>query len=509
MKRLSGRSGRLIACTLVSATLAAGTTAAQSFHLYWDTKPFSLDRIKAKLNGPSVLLSHELGASPFTGVARYEGPVPCTAVFIETTTRVTKPLLAPAYVLTAAHCVASLDPNEVLIDRPAGGRGRVVFNDFFDSPHRRVAVRVARIAYLTMKGQDLAVLELEATHADLRVQLIRPWPVSLVTRVAVGDPIAVVSAPRRSEPSEDYLRLARCRVEGVARVVVNGSNYVYDAAFNQCRDVLASSAGSPVISFAGRVIGTISATTTGAPSESACASGHPCNATLEKEQKPDTSYVTSVAGVTDCFDVLGRFNLTEPGCRLDPGTQVQATPSIGAVNPHVRQTWQVTVNGPHPFYRYAIINPAVDDCRTTRAYSGALSVKAGGLIDAMLPPVDGFAFLCVWGQANEADTPDRLLNPTVLVARVDTKPPHIPAQVTIDDVDVAWRVTFRTVPDEVSFQMFKIGNPQTVSCQDPAGYEMAPESVIGLPKASGPYLICAIPYDAALNAGRLFERRVS
>jgi hypothetical protein len=37
MKRLSGRGGRLIACTLVSATLAAGTTAAQSFDLYWNT----------------------------------------------------------------------------------------------------------------------------------------------------------------------------------------------------------------------------------------------------------------------------------------------------------------------------------------------------------------------------------------------------------------------------------------------------------------------------------------
>jgi hypothetical protein len=147
---------RSIACTLVSATLAAATAAAQSFDLFWDTKPFSLDRVKAKVNGPSVPLPHELGASPFTGVARYEGLATCTAVFVETTARVNKPLRAPAYVLTAGHCVASLGPDEVLIDR--AGDGRVVFNYFFDSPHRQVAIRVARVAYATnTKGRDLAV----------------------------------------------------------------------------------------------------------------------------------------------------------------------------------------------------------------------------------------------------------------------------------------------------------------------------------------------------------------
>ena len=305
MARLSSRCSRSIAWTLVSATLAAGTAAAQSFDLFWDTKPFSLDRVKAKVNGPSVPLPHELGASPFTGVARYEGLATCTAVFVDTTARVNKPLLAPAYVLTAGHCVASLGPNEVLIDRAADGR--VVFNYFFDSPHRQLPVRVVRVAYATMKGRDLAVLELDALHGDLRRQLIRPLPVSLYSRVTVGDPIVVVSVPRRSSPSEDYLRLAKCRIEGVGRVEVEGSSQPYDAPFNKCRDVLASSAGSPVISFAGRVIGTVGTTIIG-------------------DSPPDTSYFSPVAGVTDCFDALGRFSVTEPGCQLDPGTPVQPTP---------------------------------------------------------------------------------------------------------------------------------------------------------------------------------------
>jgi hypothetical protein len=35
------------------------------------------------------------------------------------------------------------------------------------------------------------------------------------------------------------------------------------------------------------------------------------------------------------------------------------------------------------------------------------------------------------------------------------------------------------------------------------------EPVLGLPKAGGPYRLCAIPYDAAQNPGSIFSRVLS
>ena len=504
-----GRRARSVAaCTALVGSLATGATARQAVPVYG-----------AVPGGPSVLVSSLNGASPYTGVGRYEGRSTCTSFFLATVPPTEDGRDAPAYALTSGHCAALPGPNEVLIDR--AGVGRVVFNFFADSERWQIPVPVARTSYATAKGRDVAVLELAVSYRDLTGRLVRPWRVATSSQAIVGDPIVIVGAPLRSDPDEAFLRLATCRSEGVAPFVIEHTWHWFDAPFNRCHDITTGSSGSPVLSVLDQqVIGLINTTTSGAPLLTECALDHPCEPVRGgARSRPETNYVTALAGINACFDVRRRFNVNQTGCPLDPGTEPQAMPSyIGAVNPRlasqpigqVPRTWNVTVATSQPFYRYAIASPPFDDCRSTGAYSNALSVTTTPTIDPPLPLAEGFTFLCIVGTATRdgSAATDPRPHATVVVARTDVTPPRIPAQVTIDDAEAAWRVTFDTFGSEVSFHAFKFGRPSETHCQDAVGYRLA-LAPFGLPKANAPYVFCAIPYDAAQNAGRLFERLLS
>ena len=58
----------------------------------------------------------------------------CTAVYINTADIYSdKAVTAPVYVLTNAHCLATQNPNEVVLDRPMKGY-KVIFNYFVEFP---------------------------------------------------------------------------------------------------------------------------------------------------------------------------------------------------------------------------------------------------------------------------------------------------------------------------------------------------------------------------------------
>ena len=222
-----------------------------------------------------------------------------------------------------------------------------------------------------------------------------------------------------------------------------------------------------------------------------------------------------VLGIDRCFDARGAFDVRLRGCPLDPGGEPAAMPSyLGPVNPRLstqpigptHSTWSVTVIGLTEYYRYAIVVPP-DDCRSPTAYGAALRMASTTRIDVPLPASEGFVFLCIVGAAMGEDEGDGLAeHPTVVVARTDLTPPKLPAQISIVETHEAWRARFSTVGQEVAFHVYKAGPPDDIRCDDPAGYQPLYDTVIGLPKAIGPQLLCAIPYDAAQNAGPPFKR---
>ena len=496
------------ACRGIAAVALAAATAAAAAGLIAAETPAH--------GGPSVLLPYLAGASPYSGIGRYEGRATCTAFFLDTGPIPGQGFDAPAYALTAGFCPVLAGSNDVAIG--GAGIGRVVFNFFVDSEHRQLPVSVARIAYATSKGRNIAVLELAASYRELAAQLIRPWIVAPSTPVMIGDPITIVGVPLWPELGESFLRAASCRTDGEAAIVLEHVWHWFDAPFNQCRDILPGSSGSPVISGTTRaVIAIVNTTTIGAEPLTECARGHPCEPFAGGARaRPNTTYATSVVGIDACFDDLRHFDLTQPGCPLDAATEPGATPAyIGPVNPvlatqprgPVRRSWGVTVSTRQPTYRFAIVTPPLDDCRTTQAYSNAISASAMPVIDAPLPVGEAIAFLCIVGTAREgAHGADVRTHPTVVVARTDLMPPRVPARVTITDTDEVWRVRFRTLGEEVAFYAFKAGPPAETRCADAAGYGLALDTLIQLPREVQRYRLCAIPYDAAQNPGALFER---
>jgi hypothetical protein len=273
-----------------------------------------------------------------------------------------------------------------------------------------------------------------------------------------------------------------------------------------------------VISVVGKmVIGLVAGTTLGAPPMTGCAQGHPCEPTAAAVQqtRADTTYVSPLAGIYQCFDERRRFAIGRAGCPLDPGLPLRATPSfIGGINPLLttdplgapRATWNVTVSGAYPFYRYATVRPP-EDCRTA-PYGDVLSTTVTPLIDAALPVSEGFAFLCIAGVTNPDLPAVDGSSAVVVMARVDATAPYLPAQVRVTDDEGAWNVRFATVGDEVAFHTYKYGPAKVTRCHDPAGYLIASQPEITVAKTGTTFTLCAIPYDAAHNAGRVLERKL-
>jgi hypothetical protein len=458
-----------------------------------------------------VLLSNADGQSPYTGIGRYLGRASCTAVFVTMFDEGQGGGNAPAYALTNGHCPEFPGSNEVLLDRlPI--RGQVIFNYFADTTSSQLSVAVTRVVYATMKGQDIAVLELALRHDQLRDRGVEPWPIARM-RPAPDEPIAIIGAPGSS-----FLRLTACRLDGQAPLVIEYIWHWYGFFRNMCLGIQPGSSGSPAISRrTGEMVGLVNTSTSGGrPAFTECVLDHPCEPAVGGESgRLETNYVTPLLGVDACFPG-GRFDVSSAGCTLDPGEQVRVTPNFwGRVNPRLSSVplgrpvthWNVLVSGPFERYRYKVASAGVDDCREPRGYTPPQSMRVRPIIEDALPEREGWHFLCVLGGPDPGTrgATQSAAFPTVVAVRVDSVRPRVPAPLVIEDVGPSWQVRFVTHDPEVSTYAYKSGRPAETRCEDGAGYRLALIPFISLPKSGRPYVFCAIPYDAALNAGRAIE----
>ncbi|MEZ4595919.1 MAG: serine protease [Chloroflexota bacterium] len=193
------------------------------------------------------------------------------------------PAQAPAYALTNGHCVDLFDATSVVRDgQPTPGAGGVAFGVAADgSPVAEASV--ASIRWATMKGTDLAVIELDTTLADLEAKGVVAYPIA--DAVAPGTPVVVVGGPASTDGSDRTLRLGAC-TSGPPKDLFEWRWTWFGFPSSDCADIRAGSSGSPVFDpTTGSVVALVNTTTQGSGDVTDCSMGRPCEVTDEARQR--------------------------------------------------------------------------------------------------------------------------------------------------------------------------------------------------------------------------------
>jgi hypothetical protein len=465
----------------------------------------------------SSLLENADGANgSLRGIARLNGSSTCTGTFILTS----QDRDAWAYLITNGHCAMEWDANKVITDEPVEG-WNATFDYFVDTTEQPITVPVARLAYSTMKSRDVAVLELNASVGELVDKGIRPFQIAESIPDGSFD-LSVIGAPATGIPPQiAYLREERCLASGRADLF----EFIWhfdDTIRTSCQDIYGGSSGSPVFITDAfergdrSIIGLINTTNLGALTP--CYLGAPCEeGTGGTVFRPNTSYVTPVIGLDACFNAAGYFDLATEGCPLDDGRQllVTGTPVQGTQPLLTAQdgtqspaTWNATLSGDLPYYRYKTGRAGEVDCRIDEGYGPPIAMANLNRIDEPLPAEEGSYLLCVLaGESPMVDEtwqiPERA---SVARALVDTTPPTVQPNLSIMPDNMGG---FRVEPifalaELVNFRL-KAGPDTETDCAVEDGYGTYRRFPITIPADQIPARLCIIGSDHAGNEGLPFD----
>lgn len=507
-----------IASMLLAMAIAVPATAAEP------SPPAALGPLPvpdgATSGGPSVPLATAARdvRDAYAGVGLLDYASTCTAVLIRPMGGEV-PEAAPAYALTNGHCVDLFDATTVLRDVPVPAEAApLAFGVASDGgPIAEVPVRTIRWA--TMKGTDLAVIELDAALPDLIAQGLRAYP--LGPAPSDGGSIVVVGGPAPADDGGRALRLASCTA-GPAVDLLERQWTWYGFPSNDCADIRPGSSGSPILDPAtGTLVGLVNTTTQGSEGISDCAIGRPCEMGPDGvASRPDASYGPTTAILDGCFDASWSFTGPGPACALDPGDGIGVEGWTLATNPGAHpitsdmpspSTWAITLvpaSAAQTWMRVAQ-GPAGDiDCHNPAAYGDPMEVPADLLYDPPVPTEDGSHLMCLLGGDGPAasDPWQSPAFPTVLRVDIDRTPPIGPIELSVRDEPEAWAVEPTYRPPELSLFEWKWGPPETTDCADPADYAIYRRFPAELPHADAPTRLCVIGYDDASNASEPLDR---
>ena len=108
-------------------------------------------------------------------IGQFEGPMTCTGTFVEIANSSPD---APAIVITNGHCTNEVfQDNEIQVNKAINAS--IVFKKLNDIPEsQHVRVNTKSILYGTMKGTDLAIVELNISNKDLIAKGIKPLKIA-------------------------------------------------------------------------------------------------------------------------------------------------------------------------------------------------------------------------------------------------------------------------------------------------------------------------------------------
>jgi V8-like Glu-specific endopeptidase len=326
---------------------------------------------------------------------------------------------APAYVLTAGHCIdPDYSPHRVTLEGKAGHVGSATANGFRDTSDAAIELPVAALEYSTMHIVDAAILRLDTTVDQVRQLGIRPF--SLAQRAPRRGADMVIAGHPNSGP----LRVAHCQ-RGASTWVAEDV-FWFSGVDNTCPGIAPGSSGSPVLDADGALWGVLS---TASGQAGPCTLDNPCDLSQPGLVNPEQqhNYGPDLSGLGGCFEE-GSFDVTLEACPLPP----VSAPNLPTKPRYARSTqaepgqWKVDLSQLEaPYYRYLVGDAHATRCDDLEHYSVPLALTEAGTIDVRLPKQEGMQLLCVQ-PSQDGLSFGKWQSAAALLMQVDNTPPPPP-----------------------------------------------------------------------------------
>lgn len=413
------------------------------------------------------------------GRIRNENQTLCTASLLDT--RSAEGISGPAYVLTSTHCLHRLN-GAVQRDLPI--KGSISFNYFDDTLETIKTFPLKTLKWGSSQGVDLAIIELQASLADLIKAGITP--LKLASQVpATGDDILALAAPEW-----DTLHLSACSQQ-VSQELVE-QPFVWRVTMkNQCKNIGLGGFGGPLLDRATNTLfGVLSTSTAGQPEERKCQRDAPCE--IQNGMPlwhPDTNYGSPVTFLSACF-VDGMLKADDEHCELYPTTSITFRnpepiqqyflKKTGSRQQNIVPRWNLAFTVNTPFYRYKTTRRAID-CENPASYSAPISA-ADAFVKDPIGPQTGMHMLCIVGvsSADQRTTHGMMRNALTLAVELAEPGPARTPNLTISldkQGSAAYTVIWNLAPPFMSRYTYKYGPAATTDCLRPVDYHNIPEPV--------------------------------
>jgi hypothetical protein len=454
------------------------------------------------LVGGIDLPAHE-GNDFYRSIAQFTGSSACTASFIKTSYNPA----APAYLLTAGHCVQNpADPAsanrimvETSVEETAGYPFVARFNYFHDTQDNTLSIPVSSIAYSTMKGVDLAVLQTAKTIGEMKAMQLEPF--ELDNAVPAKNMPIIVSGTLLGQGA---LTLARCNT-GLTTDVVENYWHWYNLISNNCQGVSTVSAGGPVFADTpSRPLIAMTNTTNVAGTGDTCYWANPCAVGDDGPLvQSNTNYAAPVAGLSECFDDSGKFALGRHGCPLPAPSGIEVSdypPVYSGLSAENADTWAFRVSSPTgaiTALRTKVINLNMthENCQNINNYGPPISLsefKPG--MEPLPKSHEGVNQYCIISSDNTGAN-----SPEVVQVMIDNVAPTARpnAMIAVDGAMIEYRPVY--MPPEYSDFYMASGPLGSLDCAQAAFKHYA-----GVPfrVSAQPITLCLYGYDMAHNRSR-------
>lgn len=343
-----------------------------------------------------VLENADESRNHWRGIGRLYINGSCTATLLDTRdASVIEP--TPAYVLTSGHCIEKGNGNIVTHKRLSGV---MQFDYFADTPlYKTYALK--EVAWRSMQGVDLAIIELDVSLQTLLKADIQPLELAR-QKPDNGTDVLIVSAPLGFENAT--LRMAACTLQSTEEIV-EGPWVWRNNVMTRCQDIAGGSSGAPILGrHSNEIIGVVN-TGNLASGFAPCEEHAPCTRVGDAYKAiAKNVYGNPTAFLNSCF-IRGRIASDAiSSCPLYPVFTVTADPKGLERYKRVKTrddgtmespTWDYRFSISTAFYRHKTVRTA-KDCESGHHYSDAIS-STDAFIDSSIGTRPGFYFLCIVG----------------------------------------------------------------------------------------------------------------